>query len=110
MIFGYAIERLFVGIGDKKWNILKILQASLVSVVFVFLLISFSFTPAVTMFGQSDIRNPFDYERSFPLKDESINEKRWLFYARTTLGGVIVVLSLWNLGLYSQSYAKLNAD
>ena len=75
IIFGYAIERLFVGIGDKKWNISKILQASLVSVVFVFVLISFSFTPAVTMFGQSDIRNPFDYERSFPLKDESINEK-----------------------------------
>ena len=25
------------------------------------------------MFGQGDFRNPFDYERSFPLKDESIN-------------------------------------
>jgi hypothetical protein len=75
MIFGYAAERLFVGIGNKKWNISKILQLSLVSVVFVFVLISFSFTPAVTMFGQGDFRNPFDYERSFPLKDESINEK-----------------------------------
>ena len=42
--------------------------------------------------------------------EESINEKRWLSYARTTLGSIIVVLSLWHLGLYSQTYAKLNAD
>ena len=41
---------------------------------------------------------------------DSIDEKRWLFYTRSILGGAIVVLSLWHLGLYSQSYAKLNAD
>ena len=39
-----------------------------------------------------------------------IGETRWLSYARTTLGSVIIVLALWHLGLNSQTYAKLNAD
>ena len=52
----------------------------------------------------------FNLTKQVSKNEESIDEKRWLSYARTTLGSVIVVLSLWHLGLYSQTYAKLNAD
>ena len=41
---------------------------------------------------------------------DSIGETRWSPYARTILGSVIVVLSLWHLGLNSHTYAKLNTD
>ena len=41
---------------------------------------------------------------------QQINYRDWLPYARTTLGSVIIVLSLWLLGLNSHIYAKLNTD
>jgi hypothetical protein len=41
---------------------------------------------------------------------QQINYRDWLPYARTTLGSVIIVLSLWLLGLNSHTYAKLNTD
>lgn len=75
MIFGYAVEMLYIGIKNKKWKTGKVLQISLVSVIAGSVLISFYFTPAVTMFGQDNIfKNPFDYQREFPLKENGINE------------------------------------
>ena len=75
MIFGYAVEMLFVGIKNKKWKIAKVLQISLVSVIVGSVLISIYFTPAVTMFGQDNFfKNPFDYQKEFPLKEDGINE------------------------------------
>ena len=41
---------------------------------------------------------------------QQINYRDWLPYARTTPGSVIIVLSLWLLGLNSHTYAKLNTD
>jgi len=76
MIFGYGIERVFVNIRNKKWKRSKIFQLSLVSVLLVFVIISYYFTPSVTMLGQeSYFKNPYDYKREFPLKENGINEK-----------------------------------
>tara|TARA_B110000196_G_C21128182_1_gene657008 strand:+ start:347 stop:2071 length:1725 start_codon:yes stop_codon:yes gene_type:complete len=76
MIFGYGIERIFVNIRNKKWKRSKIFQLSLVSVLLVFVIISYYFTPSVTMLGQeSYFKNPYDYKREFPLKENGINEK-----------------------------------
>ena len=82
MIFGYAIEQIFSKIRKKNGLKPKILQLSLVSVLFVFVIISFYFTPAITMLEQDNyFKNPFDYEREFPLKENGINEKSILVTA-----------------------------
>ena len=82
MIFGYAIEQIFSKIRKKNGLKPKILQLSLVSVLLVFVIISFSFTPAITMLEQDNyFKNPFDYEREFPLKENGINEKSILVTA-----------------------------
>ena len=75
MLFGYAIEQIFSNIRKRKGIKMKILQLSLVSVLFVIVVISYNFTPAVTMLGQDNyFKNPFDYEREFPLKEEGIEK------------------------------------
>ena len=82
MIFGYAIEQIFSKIRKKNGLKPKILQLSLVSVLLVFVIISFYFTPAITMLEQDNyFKNPFDYEREFPLKENGINEKSILVTA-----------------------------
>ena len=82
MIFGYAIEQIFSKIRKKNGLKPKILQLSLVSVLLVFVIISFNFTPAITMLEQDNyFKNPFDYEREFPLKENGINEKSILVTA-----------------------------
>ncbi|RZD46689.1 MAG: hypothetical protein CXT78_03705 [Thaumarchaeota archaeon] len=75
IIFGYGIEQIFTNIRKRKGIKIKILQLSLISVLVVVVLTSYSFTPAVTMLEQDNyFKNPFDYEREFPLEDEAINE------------------------------------
>ena len=75
IIFGYGIEQIFTNIRKRKGIKIKILQLSLISVLVVVVLISYSFTPAVTMLEQDNyLKNPFDYEREFPLEDGAINE------------------------------------
>jgi len=75
MLFGYAIEQIFVNIRKKNEFRLKILQGSLILILFLFVIISYNFTPAITMLEQDNyFKNPFDYEREFPLKEEGINE------------------------------------
>jgi hypothetical protein len=75
MVFGYAIEQIFSNIRKKNGLKPKILQLSLVAVLFLFVVISYSFTPAITMLDQDNyFKNPFDYEREFPLKENGINE------------------------------------
>lgn len=75
ILFGYAIEQIFTTL--KKNNELKskVFQGSLVFVLFIFVIISFNFTPSVTMFEQDNyFKNPFNYEREFPLKDDSVKQ------------------------------------
>ena len=75
MLLGYAIEQIFTNIRKRKGIKIKILQLSLVSGLVVVILISYSFTPAITMLEQDNyFKNPFDYEREFPLEEEGINE------------------------------------
>jgi hypothetical protein len=75
MLFGYAIEQIFSNIRKRNGNKIKILQMSLVSVLFAVILISYSFTPAITTLDQNNyFRNPFDYQKEFPLKEEGVKE------------------------------------
>jgi len=75
MVFGYAIEQIFSNIRKKNGIKPKIFQLSLVSVLFLFVVISYNFTPAITMIEQDGyFKNPFDYKREFPLKENGINE------------------------------------
>ena len=75
MLFGYAIEQIFVTIRRKNELKSKIFQVSLVSILFLFVVISFNFTPSITMLEQDNyFKNPFNYEREFPLKEEGINK------------------------------------
>ena len=82
MIFGYAIEQIFSKIRKKNGLKPKILQLSLVSVLFVFVIISFYFTPAITMLEHDNyFKNPFDYAIEFPLKENGSNDKSILVTA-----------------------------
>ena len=75
MLFGYAIEQIFINIRKKNELKSRIIQGSLISILLLFVIISYSFTPAVTMLEQDNyFKNPFDYEREFPLEDEAINK------------------------------------
>ena len=75
MLFGYAIEQIFINIRKKNELKSRIIQGSLISILFLFVIISYSFTPAVTMLEQDNyFKNPFDYEKEFPLEDEAINK------------------------------------
>ncbi len=75
MLFGYAIEQIFSKIRKRKGTKIKLLQLTLVSSLFVIVMISYNFSPAIAMFDQENyFKNPFDYEREFPLNDEKILE------------------------------------
>ena len=75
MLFGYAIEQIFINIRKKNELKSRIIQGSLISILLLFVIISYSFTPAVTMLEQDNyFKNPFDYEKEFPLEDEAINK------------------------------------
>jgi len=75
MLFGYAIEQIFSKIRNKKGIKIKIFQLIFLSSLFVIIIISYNFSPAITIFDQENyLKNPFDYEREFPLNDEKILE------------------------------------
>ena len=75
MLFGYAIEQIFSKIRKRKGTKIKLLQLTLVSSLFIIVMISYNFSPAITMLDQNDyFKNPFDYEREFPLDKEGIKE------------------------------------
>ena len=75
IIFGYGIEQIFTNLKKRKGLKIKILQLTLTSILFGVVLISYSFTPAVTMLDQNNyFKNPFSNEREFPLKEEGIEK------------------------------------
>lgn len=75
MMFGYGIEQIFTNMRKRKGFKIKILQLTVTSVLFGVVLISYSFTPAITMLDQDNyFKNPFDYEREFPLKEEGVEK------------------------------------
>ena len=87
MLFGYGIEQIFSNIRKRKGVKIKIVQLTLVSVLFVVVVISYSFTPAITMLDQDNyFKNPFDYEREFPLKEEGIEKNSIIFAPVGTRG------------------------
>jgi hypothetical protein len=75
MMFGYGIEQIFSKFRKKRGIRIKILQLTLVSCLFVIVIISYNFSPAVTIFDQEkNFKNPFDYEREFPLSEKEIKK------------------------------------
>ena len=75
ILFGHLIEQIFSNIRKRKGIKIKILQLSLIFTLFVIVIISYSFSPAMTIFEpDNNFKNPFDYQREFPLKEDGVGE------------------------------------
>lgn len=80
MMFGYGIEQIFSKLRSKRGIGIKILQLTLVSCLFGIIIISYNFSPATTIFDQeNNFKNPYDYEREFPLKEEGVEKNSIVF-------------------------------
>ena len=74
LMFGFAAEQIFSNVRKNNHYKSKIFQFSLVVILVIFTGISYNFTPAVTMLEQNNyFKNPFEYEREFPLKEDGIS-------------------------------------
>jgi len=75
MIFGYMIEKILQVIKNNKNSTKKIFQYTFISIIVLFVIISYNFTSSVSSFEQDNyFKNPYDYKRDYPLKEKGINE------------------------------------
>jgi len=75
ILFGHLIEQIFSNIRKRKGIKIKILQLTLIFTLFVIVIISYSFSPAMTIFEpENNFKNPFDYQREFPLKEDGVGK------------------------------------